>query len=230
MSVASTYSNHMILVGLGHLGYRVVENLNQLDQEIVVIEKNPKAELSNSVRGWGIPVIEDDAARETTLEVAGIRKARAIILCTQNDSLNLQVAVKARSMNQTIHIVVRIFDEEFAQALQEQFGFTAMSATGMAAPAFAAAATGADVTRPIVVEGQALSLARMKIAPLSPLAGVTIGEMESTYDISVVLLRRQENHDLHPAAQRILEPDDVLAVLGGPAQISVLLKNNSSKE
>ncbi len=228
MAVASTYSNHLVLVGLGHLGFRVVQNLRQMDQDIVVVEKNPKADLVAAVRGWGIPVIEDDASRPTILEAAGIQKARAIILCTQNDSLNLQVALKARNLNKKIHIVVRIFDEEFAQALHEQFGFTAMSATGMAAPAFAAAAAGVDVTRPIVVEGQALSLARLNVAPCSQLDGLEIGQVETKYEVSVVLLRRKGESDLHPAAARCLEAGDVLAVLGGPVEISSLLNANSS--
>jgi Trk K+ transport system NAD-binding subunit len=229
MAVASTYSNHLILVGLGHLGFRVVQNLHQMEQDIVVIEKNPKAELVSAVRGWGIPVLEDDASRQAILETAGVPKARAILLCTQNDSLNLQVALKARSLNKQIHIVVRIFDDEFAQALHDQFGFTAMSATGMAAPAFAAAAAGVEITRPIVVEGQALSLARLNITPLSLLAGLTIGQLEIRYDVSVVLLRRKDDPDIHPAAERSLEAGDVLAVLGGPAEISALLNDNSSK-
>jgi Trk K+ transport system NAD-binding subunit len=135
--------------------------------------------------------------------------------------------LKARKLNPSIHIVVRIFDDEFAQALHEQFGFTAMSATGMAAPAFAAATAGVDVTRPIVVEGQALSLARLSVPAASRLAGLTIGQVEGQYNVSVVLLRRQGDPDIHPAAQRCLEVGDVLAVLGGPAEISTLLNHTT---
>ena len=104
-----------------------------------------------------------------------------------------------------------------------------MSATGMAAPAFAAAAAGVDVTRPIVVEGQSLSLARLNIASRSHLDGLTIGEMETTYEVSVVLLRRDGIPDMHPAAQRRLEARDALAVLGNPAEINALLNHNSIK-
>ncbi len=75
--------------------------------------------------------------------------------------MNLQIALKARSLNPDIEVVIRIFDEDFAHSLQEQFGFTALSATEMAAPVFAAAAAGADVTNPISIEGQQLSLARL---------------------------------------------------------------------
>jgi K+/H+ antiporter YhaU regulatory subunit KhtT len=86
-----------------------------------------------------------------------------------------------------------------------------------------------EVTRPIVVEGQALSLARLNLTPLSLLAGLTIGQIEARYDVSVVLLRRKDNPDIHPAADRSLEAGDVLAVLGGPAEIGALLNDNASK-
>ena len=153
MAVASTFNDHIILVGLGHLGFRVVRDLHRMDQDVVVVELNPKADLVASVKQMDIPVIQDDATREPALEAAGIGRARAIILCTQNDSMNLQVALKARRLRPGIHVVVRIFDDDFADALHEQFNFTAMSATGMAAPAFASAASGVDITRPITVEG-----------------------------------------------------------------------------
>ena len=57
--------------------------------------------------------------------------------------------------------------------------FTAMSATGMAAPAFASAASGVDITRPITVEGETLSLARMKVQPNSKLISMTVSGIEA---------------------------------------------------
>jgi voltage-gated potassium channel len=228
MAVASTFNKHVVLIGLGHLGFRVAQNLFNLGQDVVVIEINPQADLVASVQDLGIPILADDGKRETALRAAGIEKARAIILCTQNDSLNLQIAVKARSINPTIRVVVRIFDDDFATALQEQFDFKAMSATGRAAPTFAAAAAGVDMTRPITVEGQELSLASMVIAGDSAIAGTSIAEIERDYDVSVVLLRRSgEPPDYHPAPERKILTNDTLAVLGGSPQISVLAQKNS---
>ncbi len=226
MAVASTYSNHTILVGLGHLGYRVVEQLHAMQERVVVIEMKPTADLISAVQGMGIPVIQDDAARPATLEAAGVKQAKTIILATQNDSLNLQIAVKARSYNQDIQVVIRIFDEDFARSLQEQFGFTALSATGMAAPVFAAAAAGADVTNPISVEGQQLSLARLMITPSSELAGKTVGNIEDNYHLNVVLIRHDHRSEMHPTDNTPVSSGDTLAVLGGPDALNHLLHDN----
>ena len=226
MAVASSYKNHIILVGLGHLGTRVVETLHALGSKIVVIEKNPSSEAIAGVQRLRIPIIQDDAARGTTLEAAGVEQATTIILVTQNDSLNLQIAVKARSYNPDIQVVIRIFDGDFAQALHDQFGFTALSATGMAAPAFAAAAAGADVTSPISVEGQPLSLARLTIPKDSQLAGKSVGFVEDHYNLSIVLVRHDHHSEMHPTDSLAIEPTDVLAVLGGPESLTRLLHDN----
>lgn len=89
MAVASTFKNHHILVGLGHLGFRVAGYLLQMGQEVVVIEMEPATDLVEKARRMGIPVIEDDATREAILEAAGVQKAHSVILCVQNDSVNL---------------------------------------------------------------------------------------------------------------------------------------------
>jgi Trk K+ transport system NAD-binding subunit len=226
IAVASTYNNHIILVGLGHLGFRVAEELINMEQDIVIIEANPKADLTATVKKMGIPVIQDDASHELTLESAGAQRARAIILCIQNDSLNLKIALKAQRLNPKIHVILRIFDDDFAQGLQEQFGYSAFSATGMAAPAFAAAASGVDMTRPITVEGQSMSLAHLKIEPESILNNQTVSEVEQKYRLSVVLIRRNSLSDFHPPAEYCLSVQDELAVLGGLNEIRTLAIDN----
>jgi Trk K+ transport system NAD-binding subunit len=231
MAVASTFNKHVVLIGLGHLGFRVAQKLHGLGQDVVVIEINPQADLVASIQDLGIPILADDGKREAALRAAGVEKAQAIILCTQNDSLNLQIALKARSINKDIRVVVRIFDDDFASALHDQFEFKAMSATGRAAPAFAAAAAGVDMTRPITVEGEELSLASMVIEDGSSIANATVEEIERDYDVSVVLLRRGgEMPDYHPSTSRQVAPDDTLAVFGGSTQISVLAQQNITHE
>jgi len=227
MAVATTFSNHTILVGLGHLGYRVVSQLREMNKQVVVIELNPSAELFAAAQNMGIPVIQDDATRPAALEAAGIKRAQTIVLCTQNDAKNLQTAVKARGLNPKIQVVIRIFDEEFAKSLHEQFGYVALSATGMAAPVFAAAAAGADVTPPITVEGQPLSLARLTISPNSLLAGKNVGETEDQYNLSIVLLRRDNHSDMHPSSGKTFMSGDIVAVLGGPDELYHLMHDNA---
>ncbi len=226
MAVASTLKNHVILVGLGHLGYRVALKLHEMGEQIAVIEFNADTDTLSAAQNLGIPVIHDDATRPSSLEAANIKDARTIIMASQNDSMNLQIALKARSMNPNIKVVVRIFDEDFAHALQDQFGFIALSATEMAAPVFAAAASGVDVTNPISVEGQLLSLARFTISKDAPFANKTVGYVEDNYHLNIVLLRHDHQSEMHPTDKSPLHAGDTIAALGVPEQLNQLLHDN----
>ena len=226
MAVASTMKNHIVLVGLGHLGYRVVHRLHEMGKEVVVIEQNPSIDSFKAVQEMGVPVIQEDGTRNIALESANIKDAHTVILATQNDAMNLQIALKARGLNPKIEVVIRIFDEEFAHALQDQFGFNALSATEMAAPVFAAAAAGANVTNPISIEGQQLSLARLKINQSSKYADKNVGFVEDNYHLNIILLRRDGQSEMHPTDAHPLQPGDTLAVLGGPQQLARLVQDN----
>ena len=227
MAIASTLENHHILVGLGHLGFHVVEHLRvAMNQEIAVIEQNPTADLVNAVQVMEIPIIADDASREFVLEAAGVRRASSIILCIQNDAVNLKIALKARSMNPNIRVIIRIFDDDFAQALTEQFGFIALSGTGLAAPAFAASATNSEITRPVSIEGESLSLARIQINPGCKLENDTVGGIEDGYNTSIILVRHDGTSNFHPVDSHPILANDIIAVLGRPDILHQLIHDS----
>jgi voltage-gated potassium channel len=230
MAVASTFNQHIILIGLGHLGFRVARELHQMEQDVVAIELSPTAELVANTRRLDIPVLPGDGTKEELLEAAGVRRARTIILCTQNDSLNLQMAVKARGINPAIHVVIRIFDDDFAAALQQQFGFQAISATGIASPVFAATAAGANIAPPIMVEGHPLCFGTVEFQDCSSDRGKTLNELEQAYHISVVLLKRRGGIEWHPSGAETIQSGDVVGLLGGPDRINQIVHDCQTPE
>jgi Trk K+ transport system NAD-binding subunit len=96
----------------------------------------------------------------------------------------------------------------------------------MAAPVFAAAAAGADVTNPISVEGQQLSLARLTLKPGSKFHNSTVGYVEDNYHLNIILLRSDHQSHMHPTDNHPLHAGDTLAVLGGPNELSRLMHDN----
>jgi Trk K+ transport system NAD-binding subunit len=226
MAVASTFDDHVILVGLGHLGYRVVKKLIELDQKVVVVELDPEADLFSVIQTMGVPVITGDATRTEIMSAAGVLKAHSIILCTQNDSINLQIALKARSMNSKIEVVIRIFEDDFAEQLRQQFGFKALSATTMAAPIFAATAADIDISSPIAIGGQPNSLARIIVKERSGLIDTPINKLEDIYTISIVLLTREKASKQHPEGTISLLPEDEIVILGHPEKINLVIHDN----
>ncbi|GAB4501171.1 MAG: hypothetical protein Fur0035_07120 [Anaerolineales bacterium] len=223
MALASTLNQHHVLVGMGHLGYRVADQLHDMGEKIAVIDLNPSADMTGTIQKMGIPIINDDASRQLVLEAANIQKAKSIILCMQNDALNLKIALMARHINPEIEVIIRIFDEDFAQSLHEQFGFKALSGTGIAAPVFAASAAGVDITNPISIEGEALSLARLTIPANSSLAGKTVGYIEDNFSVSILLVRYDHHSEFHPTDSHKINSGNQLAVMGRPQKLHTLL-------
>jgi Trk K+ transport system NAD-binding subunit len=76
------------------------------------------------------------------------------------------------------------------------------------------------------VEGQQLSLARMTINPDSVLAGKRVGFVEDNYHLNIVFVRYDHHSEMHPTDSRLLKGGDMIAVLGGPEQLSHLIHDN----
>ena len=227
VAVVSTYSNHIVLIGLGHLGFRVARELGNIGEDLVVIEQDPAADLLKQAQAMDVPIIQADATKPETLEAAGVPRARAIIVCTSNDTLNLQMAIKIRTLNQTARIMVRVFDEDFARQIENQFGIDyVFSASTLAAPSIAGAATQSDVSSPISLSGRALSLARFVIKKGSPLAGLTVEQFENKFDATVVLVERNGKADLHPHNDIALAAGDNIGVFAEPSTLNRIGRSN----
>lgn len=213
-ALASTFSNHVIVVGLGKLGYRVVQQLLEFGQDVVGLEQDPDKPFVSLVRELGVPVIVSDARRAHSLAAAGIDRASAIVCCTQDDLANLDVALDARERRPDIKIVLRMFDAELARKVERGFGIhTAFSTSTLAAPAFAAAATRAHIDYSFHVDGQLLNVAHVAVGPGSPLVGQTIEQIERQYDLTVVQRRQQDEQHLHPRSDEVVAVGNDLIVL-----------------
>ncbi|MGH2594075.1 MAG: potassium channel family protein, partial [Anaerolineae bacterium] len=182
-ALASTFSNHVIVVGLGKLGYRVVLQLLDFGQDVVAVELDPNKPFIPLVRDLDVPVIIADARRGDALVSAGIDRASSIVCCTQDDLANLDIALDARERRPQIKIVLRMFDVDLARKVERGFGIhTVFSTSGLAAPAFAAAATQAHIEYSFYVDGQLLHVAQVTIDSDSRLAGQTVEQVERTYN------------------------------------------------
>ncbi|MFM7528255.1 MAG: potassium channel family protein, partial [Nodosilinea sp.] len=135
--------HHFIVCGLGGVGYRIATHLQATGHRVVVVEQDPHNRFLPSVKSLKIPVIVGDATLASTLTTVNMASAQAVLVVTSNDTVNLEIALTARSIAPQVPAVVRIYDAEFAQQVQQVFEFDqVLSPMDLAAPAFAAAALG----------------------------------------------------------------------------------------
>jgi len=214
VAMASTYSNHVIVCGLGKLGYRVTLQLLEFGQEVVGIEVNPEGRFVEKVRTLDIPLITANARHPENLIRAGVEQADAIIPCTDDELTNLDIALDARELNPKIKVVMRMFDADFAKRVEKGFDIhTAFSTTAVAAPIFAAAAMRVNIKHSFYAGDQLLNLSEVVIEPGSRLTGWPIREVEAELDLSVVCYQSKDVTDLHPDPDLVLNVGDKALVL-----------------
>ena len=219
-AVASTYSEHVIVCGLGRVGFRVVRWLLDLGEEVVVIDLSDDPEqLHDQVRAWGVPVMTADARRVDVLELAGLSACSAVMPLTDDDLVNLTVATAARSVVPHVRIVLRTFEDRLAENLQQGFDINrAYSTSALAAPAFAAAATHAPVDYAFAYGGGGdaahalMTITKFTVVPESVLVGWNLGRIETELDVQVLAHRRNGSFQQHPSHDIVLAVNDGFVV------------------
>ncbi len=142
--MASTYRDHVVLCGLGHVGSRVLESLRAAGAEVVAVERDGGSRFVATARAAGVPVLVDDMRDDEVLLAAGVPAARCIVVATNDDLGNLEVALDARRMNPGIRVLLRFYDQRMAAKIQAAFGIDeAFSSAALAAPVIAAKALAA---------------------------------------------------------------------------------------
>jgi len=214
VAMASTYSDHVIVCGIGKLGYRVILQLLNFGRDVIGIEVDPESRFVEKMRVLGIPLIIANARLSENLIKAGVKRADAIIPCTANELANLDIALDARELNPDIKVVMRMFDAEIARRVEKGFDIhTAFSTTALAAPIFAAAAMRVNIKHSFYVGKQLLNLSDLLIEPGSRLVGWTVEKLEAEMDLSVVCYQSKDMADLHPDPSLVLGAGDKVLVL-----------------
>ncbi|HWN35255.1 MAG TPA: NAD-binding protein, partial [Pseudonocardia sp.] len=111
-------SDHVVVVGMGNVGSRVIEQLHDLGVQVIGVERDESARGVARARHLGLPVVIGDASREHTLREAYLESSRALVAVTNNDVTNLEAALHGRAMRAHLRIVLRLFDDDLAQRVQ----------------------------------------------------------------------------------------------------------------
>jgi voltage-gated potassium channel len=214
VAMASTYDNHVIVCGIGRVGYRVILELLKYGRDVVAIEQNPDGRFVEKARGLGIPVIIADARRSGNLIQAGVKRADAIIPCTEDELTNLDIALDARDINPGIKVVMRMFDPDLARRVEKGFGIhTAFSTSALAAPIFAAASMRFNVKHSFYVGDTLLNLSQVHVRPGSELVGRPLEKLEADLGLRVVCHQVGDCTDLAPDAHLELQAGDEILVM-----------------
>lgn len=209
--MAETYRDHIVLIGLGHVGFRVLGELLGRGREVIVVEARDGGQFVEEARARGVPLIIGDARRESLLRDLGVEHARCVIACTDDDLVNLEVALDVRAINPKIRLVMRFFDQSMAQKLGKAFTVdSTFSTSALAAPLFAAAALDDHVLGAYRL-GEAVMVSVQIDVAAGPLVGKSVLDAEQRLGAPVVGVRRHGQAATHKfSRQELLARGDAL--------------------
>ncbi len=218
-------SDHYIVCGYGRLGRQIVRDLTARGERFVVVDW--ASDLEETLLAERTPHLIADATKEEALREAGVQQARGLVSALDSDANNVLTVLTARELNPRLLVVSRANTESVESKLRR---------------------TGADrVVTPESIGGHRLSLALLRpavhdffgrvfnvgvqpdvdigqimIPGDSPFARQTIAgcDLRRVRNVSILAVRRADGQfDLNPDADRTIQADETLIVIGPAEQI-----------
>ncbi len=206
---------HVVVCGLGNVGYRLVQELIAMGERVVAIDKTPDGPFIETVRRMGVPVFVGDVTVPEVLRQVRADSAKAVIAATDSELGNLEIALLVREMNTKQRVVVRLNDPEFAEAAREAANIkNAISAPALAAPAFAAALYGDNMQSLVAAAGRTLVVIDLIVNDLDDhLNGKSLRAFVLDYALLPVALSGQDLNNVRGYRLKIGDKLTVVAEL-----------------
>lgn len=223
-AAVSVLQDHVVVVGLGTLGIRVVSDLSAAGYAVAAIERDEGNRFLATARDLNVPVIFGDATLSQTLHAARVEHARAVAMLTGDDMANIETGIVAAHMldrqlvptvrKPDVPLVMRVSDRAMGVALAQRFGFVNTRSTiELAAPWFVGAAMGLQVLDTFSVGQLSFVVGAMHVTSNSDFDGVPLAALSAP--IRVIAITQTDGLPiLHPPGDIRLKPGDTIYLLG----------------
>ena len=217
-------NDHVILCGYGRIGQEIAAQLQRDQAPLVVIENDPDrrdvAELN------GLQVLQADATLDETLIDAGLGRCRSLVAALPSDASNLYVVLSARGLQPSCRLIARANSDEAATKLR------LAGASAVVSPYVAGGRVmAASAMRPLALDfmellaGSDYEIEEFQLshdpALLRSVEGRSLAELRlgRRSGALVLAVRVQGRLVANPGGDRLLEPGQVLIVLGSRRQL-----------
>ncbi len=226
--------HHVIVVGLGSFGIRVVSDLTAAGYDVAVIERDDDNRYLSTADRLAVPVIFGDATLRQTLESAHIDEARAVAVLTQDDVVNIETGIVLQEMlgprtmpevhRPDVPIVLRVYDRALGAAVALRFGFESVRSTvDLATPWFIGAALGLQVLSTFSVGQRSFMVGGVSVKLGSELDGMRMADL-STQARVIVITRPGTPVRLHPRRDTRLRAGDTAYLVGPYRELLATLR------
>ena len=221
--------NHYIVCGYGRIGRVLCRNLQRTPYDLVVVEKNP--DLIPVMDEDGVLYLAGDAADETNLLKAGIRRAKGLVAALATDTDNVFLVLSARQLAPELNIIARASQEGAKNKLY------AAGANSVESPYEMGAASMAHrIIRPTVTNFLDLAFAharkdiQMEEIPVSEKSRLTNIPLKDSgirqdFNLIIIAIKKPDGTMLfNPSLEAALMPDDTVIAVGEEENLQKLEK------
>ena len=218
--------DHIVVVGLGSVGIRVVTDLAAAGYEVLVIEHDEANRYLPTCAELDVPVIFGNATMRQTLESARVERARGVAVLTQ-DMPSIETGIVLLEMlgsDTKVPIVLRVQGRALSTAVNQRFGFENVRSTvDLAAPWFIGAAMGLHVLGTFWVGQRSFMVGGMLVAENSELDGMLMVDM-STQTRVIAIIRPEGPIRLRPRRDAVLRAGDTVYLIGPYRELIATLR------
>jgi voltage-gated potassium channel len=210
--IYNTNFNPVLVIGGGQVGCATTQTLRSRGVTVHMIER--EASLQKSLQGAADQLFIGDAAGRELLMGAGLADAPSVLLTTNDDAMNIYLAVYCRRLNPEIRVISRITHERNIEAIHRAGADFVLSYASLGAEAVMSLLQ----SRESVILGEGFDLFYVPV-PAS-LAGQTLtnSHIRTRTGLNVLALRQPGGGVVPATASTVLEPDCELVMLGNEPQ------------
>lgn len=200
----------VLVIGGGKVGRAVTHSLQQRGLSVCLVEEDESTR--PLLEGLADKIVFGNAADRNVMIRAGIDKAPSVVLTTNDDAINVYLAVYCRKLNRDLHIVSRITHERNIEAVHRAGADFVLSYTALGVKQMMAIIQG----RELVLLGEGVDLFVLDIPEM--LAGRTLANAEigSRTGLTVIGIQRGDDVDPILDPKRQLEVGTSIVAIGSP--------------
>jgi len=218
--------DHFIVVGVGATGIHVVGELLASNVAFVVVETSEERIAMVAAQFPNVLWVRGDATLDSTLEQAGITRAKGLAATLKEDKDNAFVTITARALNPKLRIVAKVTEDSAETKLKRAGADTIVSPSFIGGMRLAS-----ELVRPSVVQfldrmrSQDLRVEEVPIPEGSALVGAALRETAIRHQTNVLVLAVRMvdgSYSYNPGPDFLLAANQTLVVLCRTADLEQL--------
>ena len=214
---------HVIVCGYGQVGRAIIDEVRRTGQGVVVVDR-----AEQGVDDDELNVVIGEATDDAVIALAGIDRAKTLVVALDSDADNLFVVLSARSQRSDLFIVARSNLSSASPKLFQAGADRVVNPHEIGGSRMAAMVLQPDVTDflDVVMHDREFEvrLAEVRLEEASPLTETSLSAARIREKTGSILLavRRDDLFMTNPPSTLTLHLDDVLIALGTPEQLTTL--------